>query len=86
MTVGSPSTQYTIDPKSNTTISFETTINPNAVTGDQQTTYYEFIGYLTTQTATHGQIQWSLTCRLTLVSFIGPINENQNFYPETPLS
>jgi hypothetical protein len=85
-TVGSASTQYTISPNTNTTILFQTTINPISVTGDQQTAYYDFIGYLRTQVATHGQIQWFLTCRLTLISFIGPVNENQNFNPVTTLS
>jgi hypothetical protein len=79
-TLGSVSQEYTIAPNSIVTIPFRTTINPNSTTGDQQDAYYEFINYLRTQVTTHGQIDWSLTCTLTLVSFMYNIK-----LPEYPM-
>jgi hypothetical protein len=72
-TVGAPNQQYMIGPNSVLKILFTTTINPNSTTGDQQDAYYDFISYLRTEVAMHGQIQWSLICAVTLTSFIGSI-------------
>jgi hypothetical protein len=76
---------YRIGPNSNTTILFDTTINPNNAPLDQSDDFQQFISYLISQTPS-GRIQWSLTCQLSLASFMIGSTVPANFAPVTTLS
>jgi hypothetical protein len=76
---------YPIGPNSNVTIPFEITIDLNSAPPSQFDAFQQFVSYLTSQIP-GGQIQWSLSCSLSINSFMVNSGVPQSFMLVTPLS
>ena len=84
---GSTTQWYSIEPNGNRTILLQVFVSPNSGSQGEQQNAWDFMNYLeTARAAKQRQILWSLSCVLTLNSFLGSFDRNKDFTPVTPLS